>query len=133
MRAVFFTLLLVWSPISFAGGDSSSVLLTSLETRSDDSYLLKYRNLDKNIDMTVSLEFTSFQYLLLDFLSKENFNSSINLLKNQLEKESPSRLGSFGGGPCKSEEEGIDLRSDAAQIVKEFEGEQVVYLFCEYK
>ncbi len=133
MRFLLTALCFFYSVSSVAGGDSDAVMLTSLNQRSDSSYLLKYRNLDKNEDVSVSLEFTPFQYLLKDFLSKDNFNLSIELLKKQLSAKQPSRLGSFGGGPCKSEEVGVNLRSDAAQIMKELKGEQVVYLFCEYK
>ena len=130
LLSVFF---LFWSVTSSAGGDNNSVLLTSLDQHSDNSYLLKYRNLDKDLDISVSLEFSGFQYLLKDFLSKESFNSSIALLKKQLASRQPSRLGSFGGGPCRSKEAGVDFRSDAAQIMKEHKVEKVVYLFCEYK
>jgi len=148
MKILLFIFLLILNTSAVAGGTSIPVKMLEMNEKSENQYELIFLTLDtedyeletyipKNTKITVRLKFDAKRYLSDKYLSREQYQEAIGLLKLQVGKGDVSRFGRMGGGVCEVNRKSHIYSSDALKIYDEElrngNVEKVVYSYCKYK
>ncbi len=129
-------LCLISSKYAIAGGTAKVISPVSF-VEQNNKYVLQYKKRASNELYTINLSYDASHYsIYAKHLTQEEFDKSVNLLKQQLNTQEEVLLGFFASAPCTVDKNKNVYRGDTLRIYEhsyEKGKPSVVYIFCKYR